>query len=384
VYDRAVDGRHDGPSGSLAGSSGAARPHAASSGTLAPESAALEAPGADPLSDVLRAVRLTGAVFFRVDATAPWVIEVPDTSALAAVTLPRAQHVISYHVVTHGACWGALLGGAAVKLEEGDVLVLPHGDPYVMSIARGMRGGPDTAEVLAFMGQMAAGRLPFTITEGGSGPERLGLVCGFLGCDVHPFNPLLAALPPLLHVPQAFASVDPLGRLIDFAIAESRAKRVGGECVRLRLSELMFVEVVRRYLGALPAEQTGWLAGLRDRVVGRALALLHERPGDAWTLEKLARDVGLSRSALAERFSHFVGDPPIQYLTRWRMQAAARLLADGQAKVAAVALQVGYDSEAAFSRAFKKAVGVSPAAWRTRYATLPPAAARSIATPRSS
>jgi AraC-like DNA-binding protein len=307
------------------------------------------------------------------------VIEVPDTSALASVTLPRAQHVISYHVVTRGACWGALLGGAAVKLEEGDVLVFPHGDPYVMSIAPGMRGGPDTAEVLAFMGQMVAGRLPFTITEGGSGPEQLGLVCGFLGCDVHPFNPLLAALPRLLHVRQAFVSGDPLGRLIDFAIAESQDKRAGGECVRLRLSELMFVEVVRRYLAALPAEQTGWLAGLRDRIVGRALALLHERPGEAWTLEKLARDVGLSRSALAERFSHFVGDPPMQYLTRWRMQAAARLLADGQAKVSAVALQVGYDSEAAFSRAFKKTVGVPPAAWRTRYATPPPASARSIA-----
>ena len=347
-----------------------------SSGALAQESAACEAPGIDPLSDVLRAVRLTGAVFFRVDATAPWVIEMPDTSALASVTLPRAQHVISYHVVTRGSCCGALLGGTSVRLEEGDVLVFPHGDPYVMSIAPGMRGGPSPAEVLAFMGQMVTGRLPFAVTEGGGGPEQLGLVCGFLGCDVHPFNPLLTALPRLLHVRQAFAAGDPLGRLIDFAIAESRERRAGGECVRLRLSELMFVEVVRRYLVGLPAEHTGWLAGLRDRTVGRALALLHEHPGEAWTLEKLAKDVGLSRSALAERFTHFVGDPPMQYLTRWRMQAAARLLADGQAKVAAVALRVGYDSEAAFSRAFKKAAGVPPAAWRSRYAT-PPAAAGS-------
>jgi AraC-like DNA-binding protein len=148
--------------------------------------------------------------------------------------------------------------------------------------------------------------------------------------------------------------------------------------VRLRLSELMFVEVVRRYLAAMPPGQTGWLAGLRDRIVGRALALLHERPGEAWTLEKLARDVALSRSALAERFSQFVGDPPMQYLTRWRMQAAARLLADGQEKVSAVALQVGYDSEAAFSRAFKRAVGVPPGAWRTRHA---PAGTPSAAPP---
>jgi AraC-like DNA-binding protein len=317
---------------------------------------------------VLRAVRLSGAVFFRVEASSPWVIEVPHTSALASVTVPRAQHLISYHVVTDGACWGALLDGAAVKVEAGDVLVFPHGDPYVMSLAPGMRGGPDAGAVLEFMSDMVAGRMPFTVTEGGGGPERLGLVCGFLGCDVHPFNPLLHTLPRLLHVRQAFASGDPFGRLIDFTIAESQERRAGGECVRLRLSELMFVEVVRRHLATLPAGQTGWLAGLRDRIVGRALALLHERPGEAWTLEKLARDVALSRSALAERFSQFVGDPPMQYLTRWRMQAAARLLADGQDKVSAVALQVGYDSEAAFSRAFKKAVGVPPGAWRSRHA----------------
>jgi AraC-like DNA-binding protein len=328
---------------------------------------------------VLRAVRLTGAVFFRVDATSPWVIEVPDASTLASVTVPRAQHVISYHIVTQGSCWGALLGGSPVRLEEGDVLVFPHGDPYVMSIAPGMRGGPDTAEVLMFMRQIVAGRLPFTIAEGGGGPEHLGLVCGFLSCDLHPFNPLLAALPRLLHVPQAFAGDDPLSQLIDFTIAESQEKRAGGECVRLRLSELMFVEVVRRYLAALPAEQTGWLPGLRDRTVGRALALLHQRPGDAWTLESLAKEAGISRSSLAERFMHFVGEPPMQYLTRWRMQVAARLLADGQAKVSAVGLQVGYDSEAAFSRAFKKAAGVPPAAWRNRHAT-PPSATRHATT----
>lgn len=346
--------------------------HAHSSVALAQASDDGEAPAIDLLSDVLRAVRLTGAVFFRVDATAPWVIEMPDTAALAGVTLPRAQHVMSYHVVTRGTCRGALLGGAAVELDEGDVLVFPHGDPYVMSIAPLLRGGPSRDEVLAFMAEMATGRLPFTVVEDGGGAQPLGLVCGFLGCDVRPFNPLMAALPSLLHVRRAFAAGDPLGRLIDFALAESQERRAGGECVRLRLSELMFIEVVRRYLAGLPTEQRGWLAGLRDRTVGRALAHLHEHPGDDWTLEKLAKDVGLSRSALAERFTHFVGDPPMQYLARWRMQVAARLLADGDAKVASVALRVGYESEAAFSRAFKKSTGVPPAAWRGRYAQPPP------------
>ena len=323
----------------------------------------------DALSDVLRTVRLSGAVFFLIEASAPWVIEVPDGETLAPALLPRAQHVISYHVVTRGACWGVLLDGSAVRLEAGDVLVLPRGDAYVMSLARGGRGGPDQAEVLGFLRDMAAGHLPFTVKEGGGGPGGVDLVCGFLGCDMRPFNPLLATLPPALHVRAASASPgDPLSRLVDFTLAESRERRAGGECVRLRLSELMFVEVVRRHLAAMPAEDTGWLAGLRDPVVGRALLLLHDRPAEAWTLDRLARDAAASRSALAERFAHLVGEPPMHYLARWRMQLAARLLSDARAKVSSVAAQVGYDSEAAFSRAFKKLAGISPAAWRARQA----------------
>jgi AraC-like DNA-binding protein len=183
---------------------------------------------------------------------------------------------------------------------------------------------------------------------------------------MRPFNPLLATLPPALHVRAASASPgDPLSRLVDFTLAESRERRAGGECVRLRLSELMFVEVVRRHLAAMPAEDTGWLAGLRDPVVGRALLLLHDRPAEAWTLDRLARDAAASRSAHAERFAHLVGEPPMHYLARWRLQLAARLLSDARAKVSSVAAQVGYDSEAAFSRAFKRLVGRSPSTWRS-------------------
>jgi AraC-like DNA-binding protein len=331
-------------------------------------------PSVDVLSDVLRTVRLTGALFFLVDASSPWSIALPDGRALAPVILPRAQHVISYHVVTEGSCWGGVLAGPTVRLRAGDILVLPHGDAYAMSTAPSAQGGPDRTEVLTFMRQMAAGQLAIAIREGGGGRERLGLVCGFLGCDVRPFNPLLAALPPLLHVRRGPGwAGDPLGQLIDFTITESRERRPGGECVRLRLSELMFVEVVRRHLATRPAEQTDWLAGLRDPMVGRALGRLHERPAHPWTLAGLARDVGASRSVLADRFAHFVGHPPMQYLTRWRIQVAARLLAEGTAKVSAVAREVGYDSEAAFSRAFKRAAGASPGAWRRRHAARPSA-----------
>ena len=318
---------------------------------------------------MLRGVRLTAAVFFRVEASSPYVIELPDGATLARGVSPRAQHVISYHVVTEGTCWGGVPGEAPVSLTTGDVLVLPHGDPYAMSMPRGLRGGPSRDEVLDFLRAMSAGQLPFTVTEGGGGPERLQLVCGFLGCDVRPFNPLLATLPRLLRVRRTSASADdPLEKLVEFTVAESRERRAGGECVRLRLSELLFVEVVRRHLATLPAEQRGWLAGLRDPVVGRAIALLHERPAHPWTLDQLAKGSGASRSVLAERFTHFVEDSPIQYLTRWRMQIAARLLAESTSKVSTVALEVGYDSEAAFSRAFKKAAGVPPAAWRQQHA----------------
>jgi AraC-like DNA-binding protein len=147
---------------------------------------------------------------------------------------------------------------------------------------------------------------------------------------------------------------------------ESAEKRAGGEGVLAKLSELMFIEVIRRYLADLPPEQAGWLAGLRDPFVGKALSLLHGRPQRAWTIEILAKEVGLSRSVLAERFADLVGMPPMHYLAKWRMQLAAGLLSGGNANIATVAAEIGYASEAAFSRAFKKVVGVPPSDWRRR------------------
>lgn len=229
-----------------------------------------------------------------------------------------------------------------------------------------MRSEVPADAVLTFFRQMATGSAPPVVTEGGGGPERADLVCGFLGCDVRPFNPVLQTLPRMVHLRRGPASStdDRLSHLVAFALSESRQRRSGAKCVLLRLSEVLFVEVVRRYLDAIPVGQTGWLAGLRDPIVGHALALLHDRPTAAWTLERLANDIGISRSVLADRFTQFVGQPPMRYLAHWRMQLAARLLSDGTAKVSAVALDVGYESEAAFSRAFKKIVGTPPATWR--------------------
>jgi AraC-like DNA-binding protein len=325
--------------------------------------------GIDPLSDVLRAVRLTGALFFRIEATSPWLAAVPEAAAFRPLILAGTQHVISYHVVTRGGCWAGLGTDAGVRVEAGDIIVIPNGDAYLLSTMRGANAAVPLDLALAFFRDTAGQRLLGTIREGGGRRSAVDVVCGFLGCDVVPYNPVLAALPALIHLRSpASPAEDRLSHLLEFALAESCENRAGRDCVLLRISELMFVEMLRRYLAALPPEQTGWLAGLRDPVVGRALALLHEQPAHPWTLAALARAAGLSRSVLAERFTHFVGQPPMQYLARWRMQRAAGLLADGAPKVAAVAFDVGYDSEAAFSRAFKKAVGVPPAAWRDRHA----------------
>jgi transcriptional regulator GlxA family with amidase domain len=201
------------------------------------------------------------------------------------------------------------------------------------------------------------------------------LVCGFLGCDVRPFNPLLANLPRLLRASDR--GDGPGGTLRTFmeaALDEATRHRPGAESVLARLSELMFVEVVRRHLEALPRGGTGWLAGLRDEHVGRALALLHASPGRSWSLPALAREVGVSRSVLADRFAQLVGEPPMQYLARWRMQVASGRLTATTDGLAAIAGDVGYGSEAAFNRAFKKAVGVPPATWRRRARAAPPAA----------
>jgi AraC-like DNA-binding protein len=315
----------------------------------------------DALSDVLRAVRLSGAIFFDIHASDPWVAETPAGSSIVGAMFPDAEHLVCYHVITQGSCWATLAGEPPVSLSAGDIIVFPHGDTHVLSSVPGLRRAPD----LAMYRRPDDGRLPFTLSMGDGAAPTAAFVCGFLGCDARPFNPLLTALPRVLRVHDQ--SGGPLDSLVRFALSESKGTRVGGEGVLGRLSELMFVEVIRRYLEALPAERADWLAGLRDPYVGRALALLHRHSARPWDLDSLARAIGLGRSALSERFTQFVGQPPMHYLANWRMQLAANALRSGNESVATIAHQVGYDSEAAFSRAFKKAVGSPPSEWRKTY-----------------
>lgn len=325
--------------------------------TTRPERSAAEV---DVLSEVLRAVRLRGAVFYSVTASSPWVAEAPPSRELAPHVMPGAEHVIEYHVVVSGSCWGGLIGEPALRLSAGDIVVFPQGDAHVMASSDGMRGPTD----LSVHERAAVQRLPVSVDYGGTGRDPVQVVCGFLACDARPFNPLLAALPRILHVRRQGTDQDAmLDHFMSCALAESRAPRAGGEVVLARLSELMFVEVVRQYVGSIAPSSPGWISGLRDEIVGRALAALHARPAHPWTLEELARQVGASRSALAERFTAHVAVPPMQYLAQWRMQLAAALLA-GPTPLAQIASDVGYGSEAALSRAFKKIVGVAPATWR--------------------
>jgi AraC-like DNA-binding protein len=307
------------------------------------------------------------------EATSPWVAEVPAATEFGSIVLPGAEHVVSYHIVRRGGCWAALRGDAPVRLEAGDVFVIPHGDAYMMGSAPDLRSTLPRHAATEFFRLMTSASAPLTVTEGGGGPERADVVCGFLGCDIRAFNPVIEALPRVLHLRgQPGTREDSrLSQLVELALAESREQRPGTRCVMLRLSELLFIEVVRRHLESLTGEHTGWLAGLRDPIAGHALALLHNRPADPWSLERLARKIGVSRSSLADRFSGLVGQPPMRYLTRWRIQLACRLLCDDAAKVSAVALDVGYQSEAAFSRAFKAVVGTSPATWRRRHTAVP-------------
>ena len=315
----------------------------------------------DVLSEVLRAVRLTGAVFFTVDGAPPWVAEAPAGNVIGPRVMPGAEHVIEYHVVARGTCYGALTDGPSVRLETGDVIVFPQGDAHVMASAPGMRGPVH----LEGYRHPERGQLPIAMSLNPGGSMDHQIVCGFLGCDARPFNPLLATLPRLIHVPKAAALAGgTVAALIQLAVAESAARRPGSESMLARLSELFFIEVVRHHLATLPSDTTGWLAGLRDDAIGRTLSLLHDRPAHPWSLDDLAKEAGLSRSVLAERFNHFVGTPPMHYLAQWRMQLAASLLSGTNVTIAEVAERVGYGSEAALSRAFKRLVGLAPSAWR--------------------
>ena len=318
----------------------------------------------DAVSDVLRAVRLSGAVYLNGTFTAPWCLIGRTGSELCAAYLPRSERVVSYHLILDGNCWAQLAGDpdSALHLAAGELLVVPQGETHLMGSAVNLTPTP-TESILAGPLAAAPGEV-MTLSYGGGGPATR-IVCGFLACDDTLSNPLLSSLPRLFKIDMR---EDPRAAWLEsslrIAAAEAANSRAGGTIVLARLSELLFVEAVRNCIEALPDDKTGWLAGVRDRYVGRALSLLHGQPVHPWTVEELARKVGLSRSALAQRFTDLLGQPPMQYLARWRMQIAAHELLNGRKSLAVIAEHIGYESEAAFSRAFRREFGMPPAGWR--------------------
>lgn len=318
----------------------------------------------DVLSDVLRAVQLCGAVYLNAEFTAPWCLIGKAESDLCAAYLQQPNHVISYHLVTKGSCWTRLAGDgqASIRVAAGELLVVPHGESHLMGSDLSLEPASSAALLSRHFGT-CPGEL-MHLRYGGGGAAT-AMICGFLVCDEDQSHSLLDSLPRLFKVNLGQGAEQAwLASALGFAAAEAAEPRAGSATVLAKLSELLFVEAVRRHIDTLPENEKGWLAAVRDRYVGRALSSLHAQPAHPWTVEELACQVGLSRSALAQRFTHLLGLPPMQYLARWRLHMAARLMRSDRKPLVELASRVGYDSESAFSRAFKREFGLPPASWR--------------------
>jgi AraC family transcriptional regulator, alkane utilization regulator len=320
----------------------------------------------DVLSDVLRAIRLKGALFLNADLRAPWCVNVPKGAELAKVLAPQAQRLAICHIVLEGRCWVQLANGEpAIELTAGDVVTIPQSDTHVL--------GSHLHQSPSEVDHVVQPRVPELnlVRYGGDGEQTL-VVCGWFAYEGEGTNPLTDALPRLFRTGlRARAAGAWIEQSVRFAVSESASTGAGLEAMVSRTAELLFLEALRGYIDTLPMDNTGWLAGLRDPQVGRCLALMHGSPGDDWTVSSLAEAVNLSRSALAGRFEKFVGVPPMQYLKRWRMIIASGQLREGRRDLARIAATVGYESEAAFNRAFKSEFGTAPGQWRRLQA--PPA-----------
>lgn len=328
----------------------------------------------DAFSEVLNGVTLKGAVFFTAELSAPWCFLSPPSRTLAPVVVRGTPHLVIYHYVAEGSMWAQLRDGTRLELEAGDVVVFPHGDPHAL----GNREGASPLEVSAVLQKVATQDL--SPVRGGGGGEGTRLICGFMACDPLLCGPILESLPPMLKVS---IRTDHSGQWLEQSILqlveEAASKRAGSEAMLAKLSEALFVDTLRRYVMQLSETNGGWFAGARDPVVGKSLTLLHGQVQHPWTIAELAEAVGVSRSALVERFTRYLSEPPMAYLTGWRLRLAARALASTPRGVADIASEVGYESEAAFNRAFKRVFGVPPARYRRAQRDLAEAPRRAAA-----
>jgi AraC-like DNA-binding protein len=314
----------------------------------------------DAFSEILSAVKLNGAVFFTAEFSAPWGLTTPASNQMAAKIAPQAEHLVLYHLVVEGRAVVELADGQRTELVPGDIVIFPHGDPHHMSSGSAPRPFPD----YGISAKIEARDL--TPLHAGGGGETSRLVCGYMTCDPYLSRPILSGLPPVFKINiRTDRSGHWLENSILHLVEECASGRVGSQAMLAKLSEALFVDTLRRYVAGLPEKQLGWLTGARDPIVGKSLGLLHGRVAHPWTIASLADEVGISRSALVERFTRYLSEPPMTYLTRWRLQLAARSLEKTSRGVAEIAADVGYESEAAFNRAFKREYGQPPGRYRS-------------------
>jgi AraC-like DNA-binding protein len=314
----------------------------------------------DVLSEVLKTVRLDGAIFYNAEFSAPWCFRQPASHVMAPYLSSASKHVIIFHLLTEGRGYTQFDGeGRSIPLNAGDIVIFPHGDPHIMG--NGLPVKPvDSAEALE---RVLSGGLP--VSRHGGGGEITKLICGYMACEPQLSRVFLGGLPPIVKINiRNDASGQWLEHSIRYSVGQADEAAPGGEAVLAKLSEALFIETLRRYIALLPPEQTGWLAGVRDQDVGKALSLLHRKPAHPWTVASLANEVGVSRSVLADRFRRYLSETPMAYLTRWRLQLGAQLLTSINNSVAQIAAEVGYESEPSFNRAFKREFGLPPARFR--------------------
>src|SRR3954462_100931 len=321
----------------------------------------------DAFSEILTGVKLNGALFFHADFSAPWGFASPAAQMLSKAFAMNAPHLVIYHLVIEGRAAVRLEDNQVLSLGPGDVVIFPHGDPHLLWSGGDSEESPETPAILR---KVLTRELSALHAGGGGNTTRF--VCGYMSCDPHLSRPILDGLPRLFKVNiRSDRSGQWLENSILHLVEEAGSGTVGSEAMLAKLSEALFVDTLRRYVAGLPEKQMGWLAGARDPIVGKSLGLLHSRVSHPWTIVDLANEVGISRSALVERFTRYLSEPPMTYLTRWRLQLAARTLERTSRGVAEIAADVGYESEAAFNRAFKREFGLPPGRYRADHKNSP-------------
>jgi AraC-like DNA-binding protein len=315
------------------------------------------------LSEFLKTVKLDGALFYNAEFSAPWCAHSIDALTVTSYLSPNSEHVIIFHLVTEGRGYAQVEGkdDLPLSLNAGDILIVPHGDAHILGNGPPVRP-VNRAQVLERV--LSQG---LKVSRMGGGGEVTKFICGYMSCDPQLSRVFLGGLPPILKIGiRDDASGQWLENSIRYSVDNADASRPGDKAVLAKLSEALFVETLRRYVALLPREQTGWLAGVRDPEVGKTLALLHRKPAHPWTIAALAKEVGISRSVLAERFRRYLSKTPIAYLTCWRLQLGAQLLTSTSNSVAQIAAEVGYESEPSFNRAFKREFALPPARFRNQ------------------